>query len=156
VVGSDVTMDCGEVCNSYRILLLQAGRTEAVHKGVTVSAGPGTAAVYAPDGLSKAHWTAGSKMVCFKINRRAVDEALSDALGWQVPSQVDFTPILPMTSAPTCNWIKMLLHFKEQIFRPDSLLNQPLAGMPFVDSLVRGYLLAVIWGSIEVCTTVPD
>jgi AraC-like DNA-binding protein len=142
VVGSDVAMECGEVCNSYRILLLQAGRTEAVHRGRTVSAGPGTAAVYAPDGLSMARWTAGSRMICLKINRRAVDDALSDALGWQAPAQVDFTPILPMTAAPTRSWINMLLHFKDQIFRPDSLVNQPMAGLPFVDSLVRGFLLA--------------
>ena len=36
----------------------------------------------------------------------------------------------------------MLLHFKEQLFRPNSLLNQPLVGLPFADSLVRGFLLA--------------
>jgi len=36
----------------------------------------------------------------------------------------------------------MLLLFKEQLFRPDSLINQPLVGLPFVDSLVRGFLLA--------------
>lgn len=31
--------------------------------------------------------------------------------------------------------------FKEQLFRPDSLLNRPMVGMPFVDSLVRGFLV---------------
>jgi transcriptional regulator GlxA family with amidase domain len=36
----------------------------------------------------------------------------------------------------------MVLHFKDQVFRPDSLLNQPLVGLPFADSLVRGFLLA--------------
>ena len=36
----------------------------------------------------------------------------------------------------------MLSLFAEQLFRPDSVLNKPLAGLPFVDSLVRGLLLA--------------
>jgi AraC-like DNA-binding protein len=36
----------------------------------------------------------------------------------------------------------MVLHFKDQVFRPDSLLNQPLVGLPFADSLVRGFLLS--------------
>ena len=36
----------------------------------------------------------------------------------------------------------MLLLFKEQLFRPNSLLNQPLVGLPFADSLVCGFLLA--------------
>jgi transcriptional regulator GlxA family with amidase domain len=36
----------------------------------------------------------------------------------------------------------MVALFRDQVFRPDSLLNQPLVGLPFVDSLVRGFLLA--------------
>jgi len=98
--------------------------------------------VFAPEGLSAARWEAGSRIVCFKIDRRTVDDALSDALGRQVMSRVDFTPIMPITAAPTRSWINMLLLFKEQLFRPDSLINQPLVGLPFVDSLVRGFLLA--------------
>ncbi len=40
------------------------------------------------------------------------------------------------------SWLNMLSLFAEQLFRPGSLLNHPLAGWPFVDSLVRGLLLA--------------
>jgi transcriptional regulator GlxA family with amidase domain len=36
----------------------------------------------------------------------------------------------------------MLGLFAEQFFHPHSLIHQPLVGMPFVDSLVRGFLLA--------------
>ena len=36
----------------------------------------------------------------------------------------------------------MLSLFAEQLFRRDSILNQPMVGLPFVDSLVRGLLLA--------------
>jgi AraC-like DNA-binding protein len=142
IVGSDMSMDCGELCNAYRVLVLVSGHTECVHRGVSVSAGPGSAAVYAPEGLSGARWAAGSRIICFKIDRSAISDALSDALGRQVTSQVDFTPIMPTTAAPTRSWIKMLSLFKEQLFRPDSLLNQPLVGLPFTDSLVRGFLLA--------------
>jgi AraC-like DNA-binding protein len=142
VVGSDISMDCGELCDAYRVLVLVAGHTECVHRGVSVYAGPGSAAVYAPEGLGAARWTAGSRLVCFKIDRCAVNDALSDALGREMTSRVDFTPVMPVTAAPTRGWINMLLHFKEQLFRPDSLLNQPLVGLPFADSLVRGFLLA--------------
>lgn len=62
-------------------------------------------------------------MVCFKIDSCAVDDALSDALGREVTSQIDFTPVMPTTAAATRSWINMLLHFKEQLFRPNSLLN---------------------------------
>jgi AraC-like DNA-binding protein len=155
LVGSDLSMECVEACNTYRILLLQSGRTECTYKGSTVSAGSGTAAVYAPDGLDFARWGAATKMVCFKIDRSAVDDALSDALGRQVTCQLDVDPILPVTSAPTQSWINMLMLFREQIFRPDSLLNQPLAGMPYVDCLVRGFLLAAKHSYREALTGDP-
>jgi AraC-like DNA-binding protein len=142
VVGSDMSMDGGEVCGSYRVLVLQSGRTECLHNGSAVSAGPGTVSVYGPEDLGSARWPAGAKMICFKIERSAVDDALSYALGRQVTSQPDFTPVMPTDAAATRSWINMLVLFKEQFFRSDSLLNQPLAGMPFVDSLVRGFLLA--------------
>jgi AraC-like DNA-binding protein len=142
VVGSDISIDCGEACNNYRVLVLQSGRTESVYRGVSVPAGPGTAAVYAPDGVGSTRWAAGAELICFKIDRSAVDDALSDALGRRVTSQIDFTPVMPATAVPTRSWINMLLLFREQLFRPNSLLNQPLVGLPFADSLVRGFLLA--------------
>jgi AraC-like DNA-binding protein len=58
-----------------------------------------------------------------------------------VSSHIDFTPLLP-PSAATDSWISMLLLWREQLFQPDSLLNQPLVGLPFVDGLVRGILFA--------------
>ncbi|WP_082966000.1 AraC family transcriptional regulator [Mycobacterium kubicae] len=140
-VGSDLAMDDGEVCGSYRVLVLNSGRTDCVHRGLSVTGGPGTAAVYAPDGLGTGRWAAGSKMICVKIARSAIDDALSDAIGRQLTSQPVFTPVLPPDAAQTRSWINMLMHFKEQFFRPDSLLNQPFVGLPFVDSLVRGLLL---------------
>jgi len=36
----------------------------------------------------------------------------------------------------------MLLLLAEQLFRLDSVLSQPMVGLPFVDSLVCGLLLA--------------
>lgn len=142
LVGSDLSMDCGDVCNSYRIVLVQSGRIDCTYRGQPVSAGPGAAAVYAPDEVGSARWTAGTKLVSLKIDRAAVNYALSDALGRQVTSQLDITPALPAMSAPTQSWINLVMHFRDQIFRPDSLLNEPLAGMPYVDCLVRGFLLA--------------
>jgi hypothetical protein len=80
-------------------------------------------------------------MLCFKIHPAAVDDALSDALGRQVTTQPDFTPLMPTNAAPpeagsTC-WC-----CSKSSFRPDSLLNQPMVGLPFADSLVRGFLFA--------------
>jgi AraC-like DNA-binding protein len=141
-VDSEVWLDCGGTCSTYQVLLLQSGRTECLHQGLTISAGPGSGTVYVPRGLGQARWAAGTKMICCKIDQRAVDDALTDALGVHVTLHIDFAPTMPVTAAPTRSWISMLYLFKQQLFRPDTVLNQPLVAKPFVDSLVRGLLLA--------------
>ena len=87
-------------------------------------------------------WDTGSKVSLFKFDRWAVEDALSDALGRQLTSQPDFVPIMRTDAAPTRSFLKMLGLFAQQLFHPDGLIHQPLVGMPFVDSLVRGFLLA--------------
>jgi len=141
VVGSDLSIGGSEGCGNYRVLVVQSGRTECVYRGESVILGPGSAAIYAPEGLSSTRWDQGSKLICCKIPRSAVDVALSDALGRHVRSS-DFVPFLPVTMSSTRSWINMLLLLRDEIVRPNSLLNHPLVGMPFVDSLVRGFLMA--------------
>jgi AraC-like DNA-binding protein len=141
-VESELSLDAGEMCDTYRVIVLRSGRTEGAHRGLSFAGGPGVVSVYPPQGRCTARWSAGSRFISFKIDRRAVDDALSDALGWQVMSQPDFMPVMPSNAAATRTWMNMVALFRDQVFRPDSVLNQPLVGLPFVDSLVRGFLLA--------------
>ncbi|OBA57240.1 hypothetical protein A5647_24545 [Mycobacterium sp. 1100029.7] len=141
-VGADLWVDAGESCGTYRIVVGRSGRIDGTYRGNSFGVGPGVAAIFPPEGRCVARWSAGSKFISFKMDRSAVDDALSDALGWQVMSQPDFAPVLPSHTAPARAWINMLALFKDQVFHPDSLLNQPLVGLPYVDSLVRGFLLA--------------
>lgn len=143
VTGSDVLVDSGEHCSGYRVNVVQSGSLGSIHRGSSLCAGAGTVAVYRPEGHSAARWAADSRMLGVTIDRCAVDDALSDALGRHVKSQVDFTSITPIDALPTRSWVNMLLLFTEQFCQPDSLFNQPLVAMPFIDSLVRGFLLAV-------------
>jgi AraC-like DNA-binding protein len=141
LVGSDVVIDCGELCSAYRVNVLRSGHIESVHRGSSLIAGPGSAAIYQPQGHAAARWAAGSRMLAVKIDRCAVEDALSDALGRQLTSQVDFTLLMQADAGPARSWINMLLHFTEQLFRPDSMLSHPIVGLPFVESLVYGLLL---------------
>ena len=155
VVGSDVSLDCGEVCSAYRVNVLRTGRLESVHRSSSVTAGPGSALVYRPQGHAAARWAANSRMIAVKIGRCVVDDALSDALGRQVTSQIDFQPTMSTTTGATHSWINMLLMLTEQVFRPDSVLTRPLVGLPFVDSLVRGLLLAADHGHRDAVAAEP-
>lgn len=142
VLGADMSLDAGEVCGAYRIVVPLSGRIEGLYRRSSFITGPGVASVYAPEGHTAARWAAGSRLISVKIERSAVDDALSEALGWQVTSQPDFTPVMPTNAVPARSWINMVALLKEQLFRPDTVLNHPLVGSPFVDSLVRGFLLA--------------
>jgi AraC-like DNA-binding protein len=142
IVGSDVEIHCGELCSAYRVNVLRSGRVESVHRGASLISGPGTAAVYQPEGDAGSRWAAGSRLLGVKIDRSVVEDALSNALGRQLTTQIDFTSCMSIEAGAARSWINMLAMFAQQLFRPDSLLNQPLVGLPFIDSLVRGLLLA--------------
>jgi AraC-like DNA-binding protein len=142
VFDADTSIDCGDVCSTYRVFLVRSGRAAGKHRGLPAGGAAGTAAVYAPEGLSALQWDASTEILLFKMARHAVEDALGDALGRQLTSQPDFAPLMPTDTAAGRNWINMLVLFAEQFFHPDGLLSRPMAGMPFVDSLVRGFLLA--------------
>ena len=80
VVGSDMSLDCGETCSAYRANVLRSGHLESVLRGSVLTAGPGSTTVYSPQGHAAARWAAGSRMIATKIDRGAVDDALSEAL----------------------------------------------------------------------------
>ena len=142
IVGADMSLQCGENCGAYRVFLVRSGRGEWVHRGKSVGGEAGSVVVYAPDGLARLQWDANAEVLLFKIDRSALEDALSDALGRRLTAQPDFRPLMPIDTAPGRNWLNMLVLFAEQFFHPDGLLKQPMVGKPFVDSLVRGFLLA--------------
>jgi hypothetical protein len=136
VIGSEMSVG-GEQCRSYRVLAVHSGHMESEHRRLSVSAGPGAAVVYPPDGAGSATWAEGSKVTCLKFDHHAVENALSNALGREVTSGIEFRPVTPMTAPATQSWINMLVLFKQQLFRSDGVLHQPLVGMPFVEALVK-------------------
>lgn len=141
-VDADVSLDFGESCSAYRVILVRSGRFVADHRGSTVTSGPGDVTVYLPQGHHAGRLAAGSRWIGVKIDRYLVDDALSDALGRPVGCQIDFQPTMSTTSSAAASWISMLLLLREQVFRAGGLLARPLVGLPYVDSLVRGLLLA--------------
>jgi AraC-like DNA-binding protein len=139
---ADMDINCGALRSTYRVNVPWSGHFESTHRGSSLIAGPGTAVLYRPEGDAGSRWVAGSRLLSVRIDRRVVEDALSDTLGRQLTSQIDFTSCISMGSATTQSWINMLSLFAEQLFRVDSVLTQPMVGLPFVDSLVRGLLLA--------------
>ena len=129
--GSAVWMDCGEDRSTYHVNVPLSGRLESTHRGQHMTVRPGVAAVYQPQGhTAVSRWDGGGRTVFVKIDRSSVDDALGRSLGRELTSQIDFHAAMPTTSGPGRNWIEMLLLVKRQLFRPDSLIHQPLVGLP--------------------------
>jgi AraC-like DNA-binding protein len=141
--GCDGWVICGEQRTTYDVKVPQAGHLESIHRGSPAIVRPGAAAILLPDSGATLRLGQGAQIVCVNIDRCAVDDALSDSLGRETLSQIEFTTTISTTKDEARAWTNLLAVLVEHIFKPDSLLNHPLVTMPMVDSLVRGLLLAV-------------
>ena len=137
----DVWVNGGEIRPHYHVALPVATPSSAMDSNFSVAAAPGSVVVYQPEGKAGVSRYVG-RLLAVMIDRHAVEEALADALGRSVTSQIDFQPIMPTTTHAVRSWITMVSLFTEQLFRPGSVLHQPMVGRPFADSVVRGLLLA--------------
>jgi AraC-like DNA-binding protein len=137
----DVWVNGGEIRPHYHVTLPVATPSSAMDSNFSVAAAPGSVVVYQPEGKAGVSRYVG-RLLAVMIDRHAVEEALADALGRSVTSQIDFQPIMPTTTHAVRSWITMVSLFTEQLFRPGSVVHQPMVGTPFADSMIRGLLLA--------------
>jgi len=137
----DVWVDGGEHRPHYHVTLPVATPSAAMDNSFSVVAEPGSVAVYRPEGKAAVSRYVG-RLLAVMIDRHAVEDALACALGRSITSQIDFRPTMTTTTQAIRSWISMVSLFTEQLFRPRSVLHQPMVGMPFAESLVRGLLLA--------------
>lgn len=139
----DTWIRCAEERPYYQVNVLAVGRMELLHRGSSVSSSPGLANVCLPEGaLAVPRWGAGSRMVALRVNRNVLEDALSEALGRQIATQIEFKPSLVTTKGLARTWMHMFTVLAQEIFRPDSALSQPLVASPFVHSLMYALLFA--------------
>ncbi|ORV46196.1 hypothetical protein AWC00_04525 [Mycobacterium conspicuum] len=136
----NVWVNGGELRPHYHVTLPVAGSSAATDGSLSLAAEPGTVAVYRPEGTAGVDGYVG-RLLAVMIDRHAVEDALADALGRSLTSQIDFEPIIQTASQAVRSWVAMVSVFTEQLFRPQSVLHEPMVGMPFAESVVRGLLL---------------
>jgi AraC-like DNA-binding protein len=140
--GADVRLDCGELNDSYHVNIPMSGHIESEHRGIRATADPEFATVYQPDVHTVLpYWSAQARLLCVKFDRSVVDDAFRDALGNTTTKQIDFGHTMQIHSGGGRTWAQMVMMLNEQVSRPDSILREPLVGLPFIDSLVRGLLV---------------
>jgi AraC-like DNA-binding protein len=136
----DVLVDGGVRRPHYHITMPVAKSPSPGNCGVSLVTKPGSVMVYRPEGDAISSYVGGLLVVM--IDRHALEDALADALGRSITSQIDCKPIMATTSQAVRNWMTMVSLFAEQLFQAGSTLHQPMVGMPFVESLIHGLLLA--------------
>lgn len=128
--GSDIRQDRGDQRTAHFVNLPVTGRRESLHRGSTFTVSPGTAAIFQPPGgLTVQRRTRGQTIVV-RLDGRAVDDSLSDVLGYQLTSHIEVEPTMPTTSGAESNWT--IEHaFHKQLSRPNGVPNNPMVAMPF-------------------------
>jgi AraC-like DNA-binding protein len=127
----------------YQVNVLASGKMELVHRGYSISYEPGVATILLPEGeLNVPRWRAGCRMLSLRVNRNALEDVLSEALGRQLTTQIEFKPCMATGKGAARSWMHMFSVFAQELFRADSALSQPLVALPFVDSLLHALLLA--------------
>jgi AraC-like DNA-binding protein len=139
--GCAVRID-GDDCPHYHVAFRVPDTIGSPLPDAPIGALLGDGVVHRPEGKEGVSRWVGRKLDMM-LERDVVDAALSDALGRSVRTQIDFASAMRASTAAARTWITMASLLSEHVFQPDSVLNQPIVGLPFVDSLVRGLLLAV-------------
>ena len=140
--GTDVRLECGELHHSYHVNIPMTGHIESEHRGIRVTADSEHATVYQPEMYTVLpYWSAQTRLLCVKFDRSVVDDALRDALGNTATAQINFGHTMPIHSGGGRAWAQMVRMLYDQVCRPDSILREPMIGLPFIDSLVRGLLV---------------
>lgn len=140
---ADVRIDCGELNTSYHVNVPLRGRLASSYRGHDEVATPTRAAVYGPVGNTVlSRWEAGSRQLCVKIDRAAVESALGDQLGREMAGPVSFEPMLDLRSPAGRGWADLVKLVSDQLHRPGSLIHEPLVGAPLATGLINGLLSA--------------
>jgi AraC-like DNA-binding protein len=136
-----VWVNGGESRPHYQVSVPLAAASAATGSELTVTAALDSPGIYRPEGKAAVSRYVG-RLLAVMIDRHAVEDAVADALGHPVTSQIDFHSRLVTTTAAARGWLAMVGLLSDHLFRPGNILHQPLVGLPFAESVVRGLLLA--------------
>jgi AraC-like DNA-binding protein len=141
--GRDVRIEVDELGSSYHVNLPLTCHLESRHRQVDVIATRAKAAVYQPDGeITLTRWPADCRLLCVKLDRFAVDQALEAMIGRLVAAPIAFAPSIDLTREPGRSWAQILVMVNDQLAMKESFAPRPMVAAPLADALLRGFLLA--------------
>jgi AraC-like DNA-binding protein len=142
IYAADVRLDFRDLATAYHVNIPIRGMLRSRHRGVDITAAPGLAAAFNPEGETVfTHWPAGSRTLAVKLDRDAVSRALAAVAGRKVPpAEVDSG--LDVRTGPGRSLVQLLTLFSRQLSDPASALGNPLVAQPFAEGVINAFLLA--------------
>jgi AraC-like DNA-binding protein len=142
-LGTDVRIDCGELTTSYHVNIPVRGSLRSQHGGVATIATPDRATVYGPTGRTVlTRWETGSRQLCVKIDKCALEAALSESVGHLITEPVNFDPTLDVRVGAGRSWAELVFWLNAQMRQRASLFHQPLVAVALAESVVTGLISA--------------
>lgn len=77
-----------------------------------------------------------------RIERNALEDTLSSAIGHHVHGQIDFAPSIITSRGPARSLIQVVLMLNHELTQPDTALTQALIASHLAESVTRTVLLA--------------
>lgn len=138
---TDVRLDFAELRTGYYVNVPMSGVVQSRHRDIDVTATTETASVSGPVGETViTQWVAGARDLALRIDGGVVDRVLAEALRDTTGGRARFDPCFDLRTGPGRSWAALLRILRDQLDDPDSVLHRPITAMPFVESLVTGFL----------------
>jgi AraC-like DNA-binding protein len=140
----DLRISSRDLVTGYQITMPVTGRMMSVHRNITVTAGPGQAVVYLPDGDARADpLPADCRLLSVKIEQSALENRLSEALDHPITGPVVLAPTMDVSRGPGRSWAQLAGLLAGDMLDPGGLTSSQMVAERLVESLIRGLLVAV-------------
>ncbi|GGL18307.1 helix-turn-helix transcriptional regulator [Mangrovihabitans endophyticus] len=126
----------------YHVTLPLAGPITARQAGHEVTAGPGSAVLFRPDGAVLTAHQAHQSALHVGVPATELEAELSAMLGRSVHGGIDLPPTLDLTAGPAQTWGRLVRLLHDELPDPASLIHQPPIADQLRHSVLTGLLLS--------------
>jgi AraC-like DNA-binding protein len=140
---ADIRMDFAELHKFYHFNIPLSGYLSSTHLGNEITATPQRAVVYGPTGdVRLSRWSAGSRILCVKIRREALEAELERLLQRPIRSPIDLVPSMDLTQGYGRILRDLACLLAGQIGHEEPLTRQEIIGAPLWHSMLSHLLAA--------------
>ncbi|WP_316043540.1 AraC family transcriptional regulator [Actinomadura sp. CNU-125] len=140
---ADIRMDFAELHKFYHFNIPLSGSLCSRNRGNEITATPERAVLYGPTGdVRLTHWSAGSRILCVKIRREALEAELERLLQRPIRSPIELAPSMDLVHGYGRVLRDLARLLAGQAGREESLTRQEIIGAPLWHSMLSHLLAA--------------